>query len=123
MNQGVFKLAVNGQLDLERIARDLLETDPCLFISLAENQVRTECSTGDEIQVHLEFPVLNGAKVIASHIRADHLADAIKTLRMETNLSLKDAKAVVYSVARRYPQIKDLAHKYQGYAIQIREEL
>lgn len=40
MNQGVLKLAVNGQLDLERIARDLLDSYPSIFISLAEKQVK-----------------------------------------------------------------------------------
>lgn len=111
MNQGVLKLAVNGRLDLERIARDLLDTHPGIFISLAEKQVQPEVR------------LLAAAKMIAAHIRDDHLFDAIKSLRWETNLSLKDAKDVVFSVAKCDPQIKDLAPNLQGYATQIRKEL
>ena len=80
MNQGVLKLAVNGQLDLEKIALALLDTKPDLFLMLAEAQVPPET------------PLLLAAKMIASYIRDDHLVDAIKSLRWETNLTLKDAK-------------------------------
>lgn len=106
MNSTLLQMAICGQLDLKKVAMDLLDTNPDLFVELAMNQVPRPKE-------------LDCVLTIKRFIQNDQLVTAIKELRAETGLGLKEAKDVVFSVARNDPPVNQLSKELAALVMQI----